>query len=88
MADNKWTKPTNPPPPLFLGRAERNLVKQVNDELLERVIGQQILYMPVSMDYTNFHPIYGEAIESMPLLEAFPDELWIRQNESHYCQIP
>jgi len=63
MADNKWTKPTNPPPPLFLGRAERNLVKQVNDELLERVIGQQILYMPVSMDYTNFHPIYGEAIE-------------------------
>ena len=63
MADNKWSKPTNPPPPLFLGQKERNLVKQVNDELLERVIGQPILYMPVSMEYTNFHPLYGEAIE-------------------------
>jgi len=60
--DNKWSKPTNPPPPLFLGEKERNLVKQVNDELLERVIGQQILYLPVSMDFTDFHPLYGEAI--------------------------
>ena len=63
MADNKWTRPTNPPPPLFLGQKERNLVKQVNDELLERVIGQPILYLPVSMEYSNFHPLYGEAIE-------------------------
>tara|TARA_R100001015_G_C4626404_1_gene185386 strand:- start:12 stop:839 length:828 start_codon:yes stop_codon:yes gene_type:complete len=61
--DNKWTKPSNPPPPLFLGEKERNLVKQVNDELLERVVGQQIVYLPISMEYTNFHPIYGEAIE-------------------------
>tara|TARA_R100001015_G_C4629618_1_gene190617 strand:- start:12 stop:839 length:828 start_codon:yes stop_codon:yes gene_type:complete len=63
MSDNKWSKPSNPPPPLFLGEKERNLVKQVNDELLERVVGQQIVYLPVSMEYTNFHPIYGEAIE-------------------------
>ena len=61
--DNKWSKPTNPPPPLFLGEKERDLVKQVNDELLERVIGQQILYMPISTDRTNFHPLYGESIE-------------------------
>ncbi len=63
MSDNKWSKPTNPPPPLFLGEKERNLVKQVNDELLERVIGQQILYLPVSVEYSNFHPLYGEAID-------------------------
>ena len=63
MSDNKWSKPTNPPPPLFLGKKERDLVKQVNDELLERVIGQQILYLPISMEYTNFHPVYGEAID-------------------------
>jgi len=61
--DNKWTRPANPPPPLFLGEKERNLVKQVNDELLERVVGQQILYLPISMEYTNFHPLYGEAID-------------------------
>ena len=63
MADNKWTKPKNPPPPLFLGEKERNLVKQVNDELIERVVGQGITYLPLSVEYTNFHPLYGEAIE-------------------------
>ena len=38
--DNKWSQPASPPPPLFLGEKERNLVKQVYDELIERVIGQ------------------------------------------------
>ena len=52
--DNKWSQPTQPPPPMFAGEKERDLVKQVNDELLERVIGQQILYLPISMKYTNF----------------------------------
>jgi hypothetical protein len=63
MADNKWTKPKNPPPPLFLGEKERDLVKQVNDELLERVIGQAITYLPISQEFTNYHPLYGEAIQ-------------------------
>jgi hypothetical protein len=64
MSDvNKWQQPAQPPPPLFLGEKERNLVKQVNDELIERVIGQQILYYPISVESTNFHPLYGEAIE-------------------------
>ena len=43
MADNKWSQPTQPPPPMFVGKKERDLVKQVNDELIERVIGQQVL---------------------------------------------
>ena len=60
---NKWTQPAAPPPPLFLGKKERDLVKQVNDELIERVIGQQLLYYPISMEHTNFHPLYGEAIK-------------------------
>ena len=63
MADNKWSKPASPPPPLFLGEKERNLVKQVNDEIIERVIGQQVLYFPIDIARTNFHPVYGEAIE-------------------------
>jgi len=65
MADkpNKWTRPSSPPPPLFLGQKERNLVKQVNDELIERVIGQTIVYYPISMEHTNFHSLYGEAIK-------------------------
>ena len=44
MSDNEWSRPTAPPPPLFLGKKERDLVKQVNDELVEKVIGQQIIY--------------------------------------------
>ena len=63
MADNKWTQPDQPPPPLFTGKKERDLVKQVNDELIERVIGQTILYFPISTEHTNFHSLYGEAIE-------------------------
>jgi len=63
MADNKWTRPVHPPPPLFLGKKERDLVKQVNDELIERVIGQQIVYYPIDIDRTDFHSIYGEAIQ-------------------------
>jgi len=65
MADkkDKWSRPDAPPPPLFLGRPERNLVKQVNDELIERVIGQTIMYYPISMEYTKFHSLYNEAIE-------------------------
>ena len=41
--DNKWSQPSAPPPPLFTGKKERDLVKQVNDELIERVIGQTII---------------------------------------------
>jgi len=63
MAENKWTKPVAPPPPLFLGEKERDLVKQVNDEVIERIIGQAVLYMPLSIEYSKFHPLYGEAIE-------------------------
>jgi hypothetical protein len=62
MSD-KWSKSPQPPPPLFLGEKERDLVKQVNDEIIERVVGQQILYFPIDIDHTNFHPLYGEAIE-------------------------
>ena len=63
MADNKWKRPDHPPPPLFLGKKERDLVKQVNDELIERVIGQQVVYYPIDIDRTDFHSIYGEAIQ-------------------------
>ncbi len=61
--DNKWNKPDQPPPPMFFGEKERDLVKQVNDEIIERVVGQQVLYFPLDIEHTNYHPLYGEAIE-------------------------
>jgi hypothetical protein len=62
MAD-KWTQPASPPPPLFVGKKERDFVKQVNDEVIERVIGQQVLYFPIDVTRTDYHPVYGEAMK-------------------------
>lgn len=65
MADEDitWSQPDAPPPPLFLGKKERDLVKQVNDEIIEQVVGQQIIYYPISQRHTQYHPLYGEAVE-------------------------
>ena len=52
--ENKWSQPATPPPPLFVGEKERDLVKQVNDELIERVIGQVVAYYPVDYTVKNF----------------------------------
>ena len=59
---NKWTRPNQPPPPMFLGEKEKNLVKQVNDEIIERVVGQQVLYFAIDIEHTNYHSLYGEAL--------------------------
>jgi hypothetical protein len=63
MSNNIWELPNSPPPPLFLGKKERNYVKQLNDEIVERVVGQTTIYYPIDLKTTNFHPIYGEALE-------------------------
>lgn len=55
------------------GDKERNLVKQVNDELAERVLGQTIAYYPISVEDSNYSDIYGEAKEkvSLPPVRVF-----------------
>ena len=70
---NDWKKPASPPPPLFLGKKERDLVKQVNDELVEKVIGQQILYYSIDLETTKFNDTYGEAIQKtfLPPLRVY-----------------
>jgi hypothetical protein len=69
MADpkNKWSQPAAPPAPMFFGKKERELVKQVNDELAERVIGQAVAYYPISLEESNFNTTYGEAVEKVSL---------------------
>jgi hypothetical protein len=52
---------------MFFGKKERDLVKQVNDELAERVIGQPIAYYPISIEESNFNDVYGEAIDKVSL---------------------
>ena len=62
-SDTAWSQPATPPPPMFAGEKERNLVKQINDELIERVIGQQVVYYPIDDSITQYNNLYGEAIE-------------------------
>jgi hypothetical protein len=78
MADNKWKQPEQPPSPLFIGEKERDLIKQVNDELIERVVGQQILYYAIDQNTTNYHSLYGEAIEKtfLPPLRVYALVEW------------
>jgi hypothetical protein len=52
---------------MFFGKKERDLVKQVNDELSDRIIGQAIAYYSISLQDSNFNTTYGEAIEKITL---------------------
>lgn len=79
---NEWDRPEQPPPPLFLGKKERDLVKQVNDELIENVIGQSILYYSIDLERTNFHDMYGEAVEKTFLAPVRVMALIKFENES------
>jgi hypothetical protein len=63
MANNRWTQPASPPPPIFVGKAERSFVKQINDEIIEKIIGEQVLYFPIDVERTDYHPLYGEAMK-------------------------
>ena len=70
---DKWTRPLAPPAPMFFGEKERNLVKQINDELAERVLGQTIAYYPISIEESDFNDTYGESLEktSLPPVRVF-----------------
>jgi hypothetical protein len=83
-SDTAWNQPATPPPPLFTGEKERNLVKQVNDELIERVIGQQVAYFAIDIDRSNFHPLYGEAIQKtfLPPIRIYALVKWEGQTQS------
>jgi len=73
--DNKWEQPAAPPPPLFTGKKEKDLVKQVTDEVIERVVGTSVLYYPISISHSDFHPLYGEAINKTYLPPIHVDVL-------------
>lgn len=75
---NQWELPNSPPPPLFMGRKERNYVKQINDEIVERVVGQTTVYYPIDLKSTNFHHLYGEAIEKsfLPPIRVYALVKW------------
>ena len=60
---NKYSQPSAPPGPVFFNKKERDFVKQVTDEVTDRVVAQPVAYYPLSIEHSNYHPLYGEAIE-------------------------
>lgn len=60
---NEFTRPDAPPAPMFIGKNERNFDKQVAKEVVERVINQPILYYAIDQESTEYHRLYGEAIQ-------------------------
>jgi len=60
-----WDKPSSPPPPLFVGDKEKKYVRQITNQVLEQIIGQEIVYYPLDLENTQFHPLYKEAIQKV-----------------------
>jgi len=63
--ENKWERLPAAPSSVFTNAKEKNLTKQIVSEIVERVIGQQIIYYAVDTDKSNFHPIYDEAVDKV-----------------------
>jgi hypothetical protein len=70
---NEFTRPEAPPSPLFINQPERDFNKQVVTEVAERLVGQPVLYYAIDIESTNYHPLYGEAIEKtfLPPIKVF-----------------
>ena len=84
MSNNKWDRLPEPPAPLFLNNKERGLVKQINDELIEKVLSMQVAYYPLDRPTTNYHPLYGEAIQKsfLPPIRVYALILWEETEQS------
>lgn len=50
---------------LFITRREIDLINDINKELMKDIIGQYIIYWPISMLKTKVHDIYDEAIQKI-----------------------
>ena len=79
--ENKWSRLPNRPPQIFKGKAEEKFAKHVSEEIIERVIGQEVLYYSIDMETSNYN-IYGECIEKsfLPPLHIYVLVDWDGEN--------
>lgn len=49
--------------PLFIGHEEVDFFDSINKELIQKIIGQRVIYYAVSDQHTNTHRLYDEAIK-------------------------
>ena len=50
---------------LFITSREIQFINDITKEVVKDVIGQQIIYYPISTMKTQVHPVYEEAIEKI-----------------------
>lgn len=76
--ENRFQQLTSAPPPLFLGKKERDFVAHITLETQEKIIGQSILYYPIDLERTRYHSIYGEAINKsfLPPIQVYVAIEW------------
>jgi hypothetical protein len=48
--------------PLFVGDREVNFFNGINKELLQKIVRQKLIYYSVSVQHTNTHKLYDEAV--------------------------
>ena len=50
---------------LFIGRKELSFVKNVNKELIQKIIGQEVYYYAILADKTETNNLYNESIQKV-----------------------
>lgn len=48
---------------LFLSNAEINFINSISKELIQRIVGQEVIYYSVSEEHTKTNDLYDEAIK-------------------------
>lgn len=50
---------------LFIGPREQQFINDITKEYVKDIVGQHIIYYPISILHTKVHPIYEEAVEKI-----------------------
>lgn len=50
---------------LFVGPREQHLIADITKEYIKDIVGQYIIYYPISMINTKIHPVYEEAVQKI-----------------------
>ena len=50
---------------LFIGPREQQFINDITKEYIKDVVGQYIIYYPISILHTKVHAVYEEAIEKV-----------------------
>ena len=50
---------------LFIGEKEQQYIADITKDYVKDIVGQHIIYFPVSILHTQVHEVYDEAVEKI-----------------------